>query len=276
MTLGEAHADADAHLCALLPRGDPRDRRREGARAHHRRRLHREHPARAARRALSVRIDLARVPVLPVFRWLAADRRHRRDRDAAHVQLRHRHDRGGGDPTRPMRSPRCFAREGETVSAARRGRRAAAGDARASSTTARSTCVTMTRKRVAILISGRGSNMAALIEAAQAHGYPAEIALVRLQSRRMRAGSRLARAGRRADRGARSQALRQGSRGVRGRAAGHSRPAPHRTHLPWRLHAAVHARNSCSAGTAACSTSIRPCCRRFPGSIRTARRCAPA
>jgi phosphoribosylglycinamide formyltransferase-1 len=36
----------------------------------------------------------------------------------------------------------------------------------------------MTRKRVAILISGRGSNMAALIEAAQEPGYPAEIALV--------------------------------------------------------------------------------------------------
>jgi phosphoribosylglycinamide formyltransferase-1 len=36
----------------------------------------------------------------------------------------------------------------------------------------------MIRKRVAILISGRGSNMAALIEAAQAPDYPAEIALV--------------------------------------------------------------------------------------------------
>jgi phosphoribosylglycinamide formyltransferase-1 len=36
----------------------------------------------------------------------------------------------------------------------------------------------MTRKRVAILISGRGSNMAALIEAAKAPNYPAEIALV--------------------------------------------------------------------------------------------------
>ncbi len=34
------------------------------------------------------------------------------------------------------------------------------------------------RKRVAILISGRGSNMASLIEAARAPGYPAEIALV--------------------------------------------------------------------------------------------------
>jgi len=36
----------------------------------------------------------------------------------------------------------------------------------------------MARKRVAILISGRGSNMVALIEAAKAPDYPAEIALV--------------------------------------------------------------------------------------------------
>lgn len=36
----------------------------------------------------------------------------------------------------------------------------------------------VTRKRVAILISGRGSNMAALIEAAADPTYPAEIALV--------------------------------------------------------------------------------------------------
>jgi phosphoribosylglycinamide formyltransferase-1 len=36
----------------------------------------------------------------------------------------------------------------------------------------------MPRKRVAILISGRGSNMAALIEAARDADYPAEIALV--------------------------------------------------------------------------------------------------
>jgi phosphoribosylglycinamide formyltransferase-1 len=34
------------------------------------------------------------------------------------------------------------------------------------------------RKRVAVLISGRGSNMAALIEAAKDPGYPAEIVLV--------------------------------------------------------------------------------------------------
>jgi len=36
----------------------------------------------------------------------------------------------------------------------------------------------MSRKRVACLISGRGSNMAALIEAAKAADYPAEIVLV--------------------------------------------------------------------------------------------------
>ncbi len=36
----------------------------------------------------------------------------------------------------------------------------------------------MSRKRVAVLISGRGSNMAALIEAASDKDYPAEIALV--------------------------------------------------------------------------------------------------
>ena len=36
----------------------------------------------------------------------------------------------------------------------------------------------MSRKRVAVLISGRGSNMAALIEAATTQDYPAEIALV--------------------------------------------------------------------------------------------------
>jgi phosphoribosylglycinamide formyltransferase-1 len=36
----------------------------------------------------------------------------------------------------------------------------------------------MRKKRVAVLISGRGSNMVALIEAAKAPDYPAEIALV--------------------------------------------------------------------------------------------------
>lgn len=41
-----------------------------------------------------------------------------------------------------------------------------------------SSCNAMEKKRVAVLISGRGSNMAALIEAAKAPDYPAEITLV--------------------------------------------------------------------------------------------------
>src|SRR4051794_13241261 len=38
--------------------------------------------------------------------------------------------------------------------------------------------LTLARRRVAILISGRGSNMLSLIEAAKAPDFPAEIALV--------------------------------------------------------------------------------------------------
>ena len=51
---------------------------------------------------------------------------------------------------------------------------------------------TMARKRVAVLISGRGSNMVSLIEAAKAKDYPAEIALV-VSNRADAAGLELAR-----------------------------------------------------------------------------------
>jgi phosphoribosylglycinamide formyltransferase-1 len=51
----------------------------------------------------------------------------------------------------------------------------------------------MTKKRVAVLISGRGSNMSALIEAAKDDAYPAEIALV-LSDRPDAAGLRHAQA----------------------------------------------------------------------------------
>jgi phosphoribosylglycinamide formyltransferase-1 len=50
----------------------------------------------------------------------------------------------------------------------------------------------MARKRVAVLISGRGSNMASLIEASKAADYPAEIALV-ISNRPDAAGVDLAR-----------------------------------------------------------------------------------
>src|SRR5580658_10252207 len=49
----------------------------------------------------------------------------------------------------------------------------------------------MAKQRVAILISGRGANMAALIEAAKKPDYPAEIVLV-LSNRPDAAGLKLA------------------------------------------------------------------------------------
>jgi phosphoribosylglycinamide formyltransferase 1 len=51
----------------------------------------------------------------------------------------------------------------------------------------------MSRKRVAVLISGRGSNMAVLIEAAKDKNYPAEIVLV-LSNRADAAGLQVAQA----------------------------------------------------------------------------------
>lgn len=51
----------------------------------------------------------------------------------------------------------------------------------------------MSRKRVAVLISGRGSNMAALIEAAKDTNYPAEIVLV-ISSHQDAGGLQIARA----------------------------------------------------------------------------------
>ncbi len=44
---------------------------------------------------LAVSVDISRIPVLPVFKWLAAERQDRRERNAAHLQLRHRHGGGG-------------------------------------------------------------------------------------------------------------------------------------------------------------------------------------
>ena len=77
----------------------------------------------------------------------------------------------------------------------------------------------MSRKRVAVLISGRGSNMAALIEAAKDKNYPAEIVLV--VSNRPDAGGLARRARRRhCHRGRRSHDIRQGSRRLRTRDAG--------------------------------------------------------
>jgi phosphoribosylglycinamide formyltransferase 1 len=105
------------------------------------------------------RSTLAAWTVPPVFGWLkraggVADRR-----DAAHLQLRHRHGRGAHDRTR----------RGARVRRDRLpGHRRRSGLARG-----------MTgRVRAAILISGRGSNMDALLQAASAADYPARAVVV--------------------------------------------------------------------------------------------------
>ena len=135
-TLGEALLDADAHLREVLPRGDPRDQARQGAGAHHRRRIFRQHSARAAeglRRAhrSRARPGAAGVPLA------GADRRHRRDRDAAHLQLRHRHDRRWSRPRKADAVAAVLRREGETRRAPRRARCARRRQAARDATTGR-------------------------------------------------------------------------------------------------------------------------------------------
>ena len=91
------------------------------------------------------------------------------------------------------------------------------------------------RVRTAILISGRGSNMSALIEAARAPGYPAEIALV-LSDNARRGGLAFARAEGIDARGHGSQGPRD-PRGLRGGVAGASRSRADRACLSRGLHA---------------------------------------
>jgi len=130
------------------------------------------------------------------------------------------------------------------------------------------------KRRVAILISGRGSNMAALIEAARAADFPAEIVVV---------------ISNRSDAGGLEKAATSGipTRTIESRPFGTDRAAfeaalqsaleQHRVELIclggfMRLFTP----SSCSAGMAACSTFIPRCCRRFPVSSPRPRRCAPA
>ena len=101
--------------------------------------------------------------------------------------------------------------------------------------------IAMPKKRVAVLISGRGSNMASLIEAAKDDGYPAEIALV-VSNRPDAAGLAHARR-RRASRPPSSITRTYGKdREAFERAlAGGARRPSHRPGLPRRLHAAADA-----------------------------------
>ena len=97
------------------------------------------------------------------------------------------------------------------------------------------------KRRVAILISGRGSNMAALIEAAKAPDFPAEIVAV-ISNRADAGGLEKAAAS-----GVPTVVIeskpfgkdRAGFEAVLQRALERKE---YRTDLPWRIHAAVHCR----------------------------------
>src|SRR5215211_6851313 len=117
--------------------------------------------------------------------------RHRRSRDAAHLQLRARHGCGGRPATGGSGHERlgpCRRNGGEAWRGRAGGQRRARRRGRASGP---GMVTPMRRRRAAVLISGRGSNMAALIEAAQAPDYPAEIALV-VSNRAAAAGLKIA------------------------------------------------------------------------------------
>ena len=138
---------------------------------------------------LDIEIDLGAWTLPPVFQWLARS--------------------GGVDEREMLRTFNCGIGMIAIVppSARRRGAGAAdgggrarvphrppdQGQRRADRALSRTSRGMSARTRVAILISGRGSNMRALIEAARAPDYPAEIALV-VSSRMRCAGSCASRA----------------------------------------------------------------------------------
>ena len=113
-TLGEAVLDADADLREILPRRDPRDQGGQGAGPHHRRRLSRQHSARAAEGPRRAHRPRARA-VPPVFRWLATTG------GVAEQEMLRTFNCGIGmiavveRATRPTRSPAVLTREGESV-----------------------------------------------------------------------------------------------------------------------------------------------------------------
>ena len=126
---------------------------------------------------LGARIDVARIPVLPVFKWLAAAG------GIAEKEMLRTFNCGIGmiavvDARAAGKVAAILEREGERVVQLGELVAAAKGKPRVTYTGRLEYLEPMARKRVAILISGRGSNMVALIEAAKDQTYPAEIALV--------------------------------------------------------------------------------------------------
>ena len=156
---------------------------------------------------LGVGIDLARLPVLPVFKWLAEQG------GIAELELLRTFNCGIGmiaivKPDAIEEVTDVLTEGGETV--ALLGEVIpAAGEHRVVYNGHLDLCAM--KRRVAILISGRGSNMAALIEAAKAAGFSGRDRRRDFQPRRCRRAGK-GRGQRHSDRGDRKQAVRQGSR----------------------------------------------------------------
>ena len=126
-------------------------------------------------KGLGVEIDLPAIPVQAVFRWLAA-----RGSIAAEEMLR-TFNCGIGmvvitDCGKAAEVSRALRAAGEEPVMLGRNRANRGGRTGHPFRTARA--VTIRRKRTAVLISGRGSNMRALVERARDPSYPAEIVLV--------------------------------------------------------------------------------------------------
>ena len=125
-----------------------------------------------------MRLQLDRMPVLPVFKWLAATG------NVGEKEMLRTFNCGIGivavlDPQKADAAIACLTTHGEKVVPLGEVIAAEAGSAVAfAGRLDLVVAAAMTKKRVAVLISGRGSNMVALIEAAQGKDYPAEIALV--------------------------------------------------------------------------------------------------
>ena len=187
-------AGADPHLreAAASPRSPAGGG--QGAGPHHRRRPDREHRRACCRTASSRRIDARRLAACRrCSRWLARAGRLDAMRAAAHLQLRDRHDRWWSTRRTPTRCAAALAAAGETRARASAASADARPAARVEFAGARG-C--MARRRVAVLISGGGCNLQALIDATRRAGYPAEIVLVVCNSAgRRRAWSRARRAG---------------------------------------------------------------------------------
>ena len=127
------------------------------------------------------------------------------------------------------------------------------------------------RARVAVLISGRGSNMAALIYAARADDCPyRDRAGHRRQARRPGPGPRRSRRRRRSN----ARLRRARPRPIRTRSRPRSKPRRDRHRRAGRLHARSCPPIRRRAGRAGSSTSTPRCCPRHRASAAT-KRCSP-